>query len=79
MVAEQMDFLFSFTEKEHFTHFDTYLVTVSCDKDALSYQAGETDAHCWVAPNEIERFLVEKPVFQNQGQQLLSYLEKESD
>lgn len=79
LAAEQMDFLFSFTEKEHLTHFDTYLVTVSCDKDALSYQAGETDAHCWVTPDEIERFLVEQPVFKNQRQQLLGYLGKESD
>lgn len=76
MSADQLDFLFSFTEMEHKTHFDTYLARVSCDKDAVSYQKEETDGHCWVASKVVPEFLSTYPVFENQSQQLLEHLKK---
>lgn len=74
LVADQLDFLFSFTEDRYLTHFDTYLARVAGIKHAVRYQEDETEAHVWLAPAEIPHFLENHLVFQNQKEQILNYL-----
>lgn len=76
LVADQLEFLFSFTEKEYLTHFDTYLAYVSGEKDALTYQTNETAEHVWIPTQKLASFLESEPVFTNQKRQLLHYIEK---
>lgn len=77
--VEHLDFLFSFTEVEHRTHFDTYIAQFSCSKDAIICQEEETDGYVWVPSADLDTFLFRQPVFQNQRQQFLDFLQKESD
>lgn len=73
LVATRIDYLFSFTEEEHRTHFDTYLALVEGDKAQIIYQMEETDAHIWVKEADLPDFLATHPVFENQKQQVLAY------
>lgn len=71
--------LFSFTEEEHLTHFDTFLVSIAGICPAVHYQTGETDDHKWVSKKELEAFFSQHTVFENQKQQLRSYQQTESE
>lgn len=73
LVATEMDFLFGFSEPQYLTHFETYLAKVSGTKE-ISYQEGETDAHAWVAEEDLPTFLEKQLVFQNQKSQILAYI-----
>lgn len=76
LVADVVEFLFSFTEDEYFTHFDTYLARVSNTTDKIYYQVDETESHMWVAPESVEAFLNDYPVFGSQKRQLQLYCQK---
>lgn len=79
LTATSMHHLFFFTEAEHRTHFDTYLAIVDGDKEKISYQLGETDAHVWVKEAELPIFFNNFPVFENQKEQVLTYCQSESE
>lgn len=79
LVATSIDYLFSFTEEGHRTHFDTYLALVDGDKAQIIYQMEETDAHIWVKEADLPDFLETHPVFENQKEQVLTYCQSESE
>lgn len=78
LTANRMRHLFSFTEDQHYTHFDTYLAEVIGDKAALQYQAGETESHVWLSSSAVLSFLEEALVFENQKHQLQAYIQEEN-
>ncbi|TCD46164.1 NUDIX hydrolase [Streptococcus sp. X16XC17] len=78
LVTKELEFLFGFSEPQHLTNFETYLATVSGSKD-IRYQEGETDDHAWVTKEDLPAFLEKQLVFQNQKEQILDYIQKESE
>lgn len=74
LVADQLQLLFSFTEEQYRTHFDSFLATVSGNKEEIHYQLTETDQHIWVKEENLSDFLENHLVFSNQKKQILTYL-----
>lgn len=78
LVPSELEFLFSFTQREYLTHFDTFLVKLDQKEPAVAYQEGETDDHIWVNDEELEDFFSNHLVFENQKKQLLTYCQEKS-
>ena len=56
--------------------FDYYEAQVIGDKESITYQAGETDAHMWVTPADLSNFCEEHPLFNHQKKCLIKLLKK---
>lgn len=78
LTAKRFQHLFSFSEHQYHTHFDTYLAEITGDKMGLEYQAGETDSHVWLSSEDVLTFLEEALVFENQKHQLQAYIQEEN-
>lgn len=46
------------------------------DKESITYQAGETDAHMWVTPADLSNFCEEHSLFNHQKKCLIKLLKK---